>query len=159
MNILKGSIETNFCVKTESITDEQLNWPRGSYCIGRKGMTCPGGFCEGFIKWDDKDFRNKNKNEGELPDGKYDDNTLINFCCCSDHGGPRNPIQMPIEKSFVLYQKGKECQKVAGMRVAEDYILWHNEFMLNKDKTDGSIPDDDGGKKKHKLYYCHYSPK
>ena len=160
VNVLKGSVETNFCVKTSQPDDEfeELNWPRGSYCIGQKGTECPKGFLEGFIKWDDKDFRNKNKNKGELPEGKYDDNTVIHFCCRSDNGSPSNPMQMPMETSFVLYRYNKQCQEVMGMRVVEDYILWIDEFAFNKDDTGGSFPDDDGGKKKHKLHYCHYSP-
>lgn len=160
VNVLDGSVETNFCVKTSQFNDEfeELNWPRGSYCIGRRYM-CPKGFLEGFIKWDDKDFRNKNKHKGQLPDGKYDKNTMINFCCRSDNASPTNPIQLPIEKPFVLYRHGRECQEVVDMRVVEDYILWNDEFSFNKDDAGGSFPDDDGGKKKHKLHYCHYSPK
>ena len=157
VNVLKGSVETNFCVKTSDSDEEELNWPRGSYCIGQKGM-CPDGFQEGFIKWDDKDFWNKNKHQGVLPDGKYDSNTMINFCCRSDNGDPTNPIQMPTEKPFVLYRHGKKCQKVVGMRVVEDYILWNNEFTSNADEASGSYPFDDGGKREHKLHYCHYSP-
>ena len=156
VNVLKGSITTNFCVKTNPMTI-QLNWPRGSYCIGQKGM-CPNGFHDGYIKWDDKDLWNKNKHQDVLPDGKYDRDTLINFCCRSDNGNPTNPIQMPTEKPFVLYRYGGKCQKVVGMRDEEDYILWINEFTRNKDETGGSFPDDDGGKREHKLHYCHYSP-
>ena len=161
VDVLKGSVETNFCVKTNKFNDEfgEVNWPRGSYCIAQKGMTCPSeSFRDGFIKWDDKDFNNKNKHKGELPEGKYDKNTVINFCCRSDNGGPTNPIQLPTERPFVLYRHGHECQRVMGMRVVEDYILWIDEFAFNKDKTSGNFPYDDGGKKKHKLHYCHYSP-
>ena len=100
---------------------------------------CPSGFREGFIKWDDKDFRNKNEHKGELPEGKYDDNTMINFCCHSGNGNPTDPIQLLTEKPFVLYRYGRECQKVMGMRVVEDYILWNDEFVFNKDETGGSF--------------------
>ena len=103
MSIVQGSISTHFRVKTEQITEEQLNWPRGSYCIGQKGMTCPDGFHEGSIKWDDKDVNNKNRHEGVLPDGEYDSNTVMNFCCRSDNGSPTNPIQLPTAEPFVLY--------------------------------------------------------
>ena len=107
-----------------------------------------------------RDLWNKNKNEGELPEGKYDENTVINFCCRSDNASPTNAIQLPTQEPFVLYRHGRKCQKVMGMRVVDDYILWNNEFSFNKDETGGSVPDDDidGGKKKHKLHYCHYSP-
>ena len=157
---LEGRVETNFCVKTNQFNDEfeELNWPKGSYCIGRK-QECPNGFHEGFIKWDDKDFRNKNKHKGQLPDGKYGENTMINFCCRSDNTSPTNPILLPTEIPFVLYRYGGDCQKVVNMTVVEDYILWIDEFSFNKDDARGSFPDDDGGKKKHKLHYCHYTPK
>ena len=137
---------------------EELIWPKGSYCIGQRDKVCPDGFSDGFIKWDDKDFRNKNKRKGELPEGKYDKNTLINFCCRSDYRSPRNPILMPTEVPFVLYRYNEQCQEVKGMIVQKDFILWNNEFSFNKDETSGSFPDEDGGKRKHKLHYCHYSP-
>ena len=157
---LEGRVETNFCVKTSQFNDEfeELNWPKGSYCIGRK-QECPNGFHEGFIKWDDKDFRNKNKHKGQLPDGKYGENTMIHFCCRSDNVNPTNSILLPVERPFVLYRYGGDCQNVVNMTVVEDYILWNNEFSFNKDDAHGSFPDDDGGKRKHKLHYCHYSPK
>ena len=157
VNVLKGSVETNFCVKIDESDDEKLNWPKGSYCIGRKGLMCPDGFQEGFIKWDDKDFWNKNERKGVLPDGTYDKNTKIQFCCRSDNGDPRNPIQMPTETPFVLYRQGSKCQEIVGMQVVEDYILWNDEFSRNKDEASGSYPYDDGGKRQHKLHYCHYS--
>ena len=157
VSVLQGSITTHFCVKIEQITEEQLNWPRGSYCIGQKGMKCPDGFHNGSIKWDDKDINNKNENVQVLPEGKYDSNTVINFCCRSDNGSPSNPIQLPTGEPFVLYRRGRKCQKVMGMRVVEDYILWNDELSFNKDEKSGSIPDDDGGKRQHKLHYCHYS--
>ena len=49
------------------------------------------------------------------------------------------------------------CQNIAGMRVQEDFIEWIYEISFNKDEVGGVYPDDDGGKKKHKLHYCHYS--
>ena len=157
---LEGRVETNFCVKTSQFKDEfeELNWPKGSYCIGQK-QKCPNGFHEGFIEWDDKDFRNKNKHKGQLPDGEYGEDTVIYFCCRSDNASPTNPILLPTEKPFVLYRYGGDCQKVVNMTVMEDYILWNGEFSFNMDDARGSYPDDDGGKKKHKLHYCHYTPK
>ena len=57
-----------------------------------------------------------------LKENNYDENTVINFCCRSDNGSPKNPMWMPTETSFVLYRYNKECQKVTGMIVVEDYI-------------------------------------
>ena len=141
------------------MVDKLLNWPRGSYCIAKKGLDCPDHFSEGFIKWDDKDFKNKNRHKGVLPEGEYDKNTLMYFCCRSDNGSPRNPMLMPANVPFVLYRYGGTCQEITGMKVTEDYITWNNEFTFNKDEVSGSYPDDDPQEaKKHTLHYCHYSP-
>ena len=66
---------------------------------------------------------------------------------------------MSIEEPFVLYRRLEKCQQVIGMRVVQDYIMWNNEFAFNSDKVSKSHPYDDGGKRKHRLYYCHYSKK
>ena len=158
VKVKRGNITTCFCVKNkENIEQNEIVWPRGSYCIARKDH-CPNGFGEGFIKWDDKDISNKNRHIGILPDGDYDSNTKIYFCCRND-AEPTKQIQIPPEIPFVLYRYGGVCQKVAGMTVIEDYIQWCNEFAFNQDKVDGLYPDDDGGKRMHKLHYCHYSTK
>ena len=149
-------IKTSFCVKTkETLGLNEIVWPRGSYCIARKDDLCPRGFGEGCT-WDDKDLKNKNKHCGILPDGDYGGNTKVYFCCRNDAAFDTT-MQMPADQSFVLYRYGGQCQKVAGMRVQEDYIQWIDEFAFNGDKSSGFYPDDDGGKRKHKLHYCHYS--
>jgi hypothetical protein len=38
----------------------------------------------GHIRWDDEDSNNANKKRGVLPQGRYDDNTRIEFCCRND---------------------------------------------------------------------------
>ena len=156
-DVNKGHITTYFCVKNvrNSIANE-IKWPSGSYCIAMKNGFCPSGFSKGSIKWDDKDIFNKNKHNGELPDGEFDRNTLIYFCCRSD-GSYKIPMQMPVGKPFVLYRSGGHCQKVRNMMVQEDYIRWINEPIRNKDKNLGYYPDDEGGRWKHKLYYCYYN--
>ena len=61
--------------------DNDTIWPSGSYCILRRGSTCPSGFSNGWRKWDDEDIANHNAQSGVLPDGSYDSNTEIRFCC------------------------------------------------------------------------------
>lgn len=156
VDVNQNYIITCFCIKTEErLNSDEVIWPRGSYCIARKDYHCPQGFGEGFIKWDDKDINNKNAHKGVLPDGEYDSNTKIYFCCRND-GSSNKPVQMPAEMSFVLYRYGRQCQKVAGMSVQEDFIQWNDELAFNRDKNYGHYPDDDGGKREHKLHYCHY---
>lgn len=39
------------------------------------------GFAEGYVYWDDEDLPNHNNKGGTLPDGDYDKNTRIYYCC------------------------------------------------------------------------------
>lgn len=39
------------------------------------------GFNSGYITWDDEDINNHNEYGGLLPDGVYDSNTKIYYCC------------------------------------------------------------------------------
>lgn len=61
--------------------DDDSAWPEGPFCIMRAGGVCPSGFEEGHRFWDDADDGNRNRSEGALPDGVFDDNTLVYFCC------------------------------------------------------------------------------
>ena len=117
---------------------------------------CPSDFEEGSIKWDDKDLFNKNAKKGALPDGNFDKNTKLFFCCRND-APLASGMVMPTRDRFVLYRYGGRCQKVSGMEVQEDYIEWVNELVNNKDEVSGYYPDDYGQKRRHKLFYCHYT--
>ena len=153
-----GYITTCFCVKVaRKLKQNEFAWPSGSYCIARKKAFCPAGFRQGSIKWDDKDIFNNNEHWGELPDGEYNKDTKIFFCCRSD-GSYKIPIRMPVGMPFVLYRYGGHCQKVMNMSVQEDYIKWVGELVsFIWDKRSGNHPDDDGGSKNYLLHYCHYS--
>ncbi|CAG2229464.1 unnamed protein product [Mytilus edulis] len=71
----------HFCIKTmNENTEYERDWPKGSYCILKKG-DCPQGFDIGSIKWDDEDHNNGNGNDGTLPDGSYDGDTTMFYCC------------------------------------------------------------------------------
>ena len=39
------------------------------------------GFQSGYIYWDDQDISNHNEAKGSLPDGEYNKNTKIYYCC------------------------------------------------------------------------------
>jgi CUB/sushi domain-containing protein len=39
------------------------------------------GFSSGYVYWDDEDLNNDNSRGGALPDGTYDKNTRIYYCC------------------------------------------------------------------------------
>jgi len=53
-----------------------------------------------------------NADIGEVPDGVYNRNTKIFFCCRSD--GPTDlPIVLPTSVPFYLLKFGGHCQKVS----------------------------------------------
>ena len=52
--VFEGSCNKNlkifYCIKTVTSSDRGIKWPKGSYCIVKKGE-CPTGFSEGSIFW------------------------------------------------------------------------------------------------------------
>ena len=114
------------------------------------------GFKYGWIKWDDENTQNHNKHGGSLPDGFYNRDTIIYFCCRND-GDAKTPIFLPVDKPFYLLKSSDECQQVAGMTVSEEFFRWDDNDEHNKDKVGGRTPTDTGGRRDHKLHYCYYS--
>ena len=150
-----SNIRTYFCTKTSTAYDYGVNWPKGSYCIARKGGSCPTGFSNGWISWDDEDSRNSNKVSGILPDGTYNRNTRIDFCCRRD-GFPTNKIILPRDRPFYLYRYGSDgCQRVTGMRYRQDWVKWDCEDWRTKNKRRGLIPYVNDWKN-IRLFYCYY---
>ena len=101
----------NFCIKTSTGGNDE--WPRGKYCIFAYGG-CPSGFRCGSVKWDDHSYaliRNLNRRWGRLPQGTYDQNTIITYACRSD-GSVNDEIMLPTQKPFYLMRFGTQCQKV-----------------------------------------------
>ena len=112
---------------------------------------------EGFIKWDDEDTNNKNTNGGTLPDGIYDKDTRISFCCRTN-GNKSDPITLPVEKPFYLLAYGSsECQKVEGALGTEEYIQYDNEDSKNSDEWEGSHPFMKYSRTTNmRIIYCYY---
>ena len=152
------NIRVEYCTKTDTSNDYGIPWPKGSYCIAKKG-NCPSGFSDGSIYWDDEDMNNKNDNGGTLPEGDYNSDTLTYFCCRND-GFTANSIILPTDRPFYLYRKHSTdgCQHVKGMHYREEWVRWDDEDILNRNEKFGDIPFDDGGSKNHKLHYCYYYP-
>ena len=141
-----------YCVK-KFRKNNGVRWPRGTYCIAKKGR-CPRGFHGGSIFWDDEDYRNKNKRWGALPDGRYNRNTLVQYCCRSD-GNHRTPMVLPTSRPFILYRYGGRCQRVRGMYYSNLYIRWDDEDLRNRDKCYGRHPDTTC-RKNQVLRFCYY---
>nr|XP_054774222.1 uncharacterized protein LOC129282359 [Lytechinus pictus] len=161
---LEGSRGSNnmrnyFCMKTTSAAPSGLGWawPAGSYCIYKRG-SCPSGFTEGNIYWDDEDDNNGNSVSGVLPDGDYGRNTRIYFCCRTD-GYAHIPIYLPTDDNFILFPLYSTCQSVNGMSVSNEYFRWDNEDDNNRDSQTQMHPYEglQGGNHNVVLHFCYYS--
>ncbi|XP_052802689.1 uncharacterized protein LOC128232927 [Mya arenaria] len=151
-----NDIKTDFCIKnTPSVTSYDTNWPKGSYCILKYGGSCPSGFQNGFIFWDDEDFNNHNERGGTLPDGEYDSNTKIYYCCRND-GRTSTAISLPTDRPFILVRLAATCQAVYGMGVTDVFVRWDDDDLFNNSGRGGMHPYDDGGSKDHMLHFCYY---
>lgn len=150
-------VQRSFCIKTSIIDDHNRpKWPQGQYCIYKRGP-CPANFEKGYVYWDDDDSKqNKNKHNGTLPDGTYNENTRIDFCCKSD-GEKDTSILLPSESPFFLlaYNSGK-CQMVKWAIASVEWIYYDTQNKNNHDGRHGEFPYD-AGKKHPKMYYCYYT--
>ena len=114
-----------------------LKFIAGQYCIYKKGA-CPEGFTEGSIFFDDENMKNRNKMGGVVPDGVYNKDTKIFYCCRAD-GNTTDTITLPTIVPFYLMAfKRSECQQVRGAMVTKEYIRYDNEDQSNKDKLVGT---------------------
>ena len=129
----------------------------GQYCIYKKG-TCPAGLIEGYVFWDDDFWNNQNRRGGTLPDGTYNDNTRIEFCCRTD-GAKNEPILLPTETPFFLLAYGSDkCQMVKWAIASLEWIYYDTEDFSNNDDRGGAYPYN-AGIKHPQIYYCYYRGK
>ena len=128
-----------YCVKNSFGSFSSGLWPRGRYCIARKGGSCPTGFSTGSVYWDDEDTSSTSSSSGILPDGFYGFDTKIYFCCRSD-GSTSTPIFLPTNRPFILYRFGPTCQRVAGMSIHQDYIYTDHDDTNYINPCTGSHP-------------------
>ena len=158
----KNDLQHEFCIKEVHTASHQYHtstWPQGFYCIYKHG-NCPIGFTESELYWHDEEYHNKNEAGGTLPDGVYNKDTWIYYCCRNDEPrGSTWPIDLPTGHPFYLIRSGGYCQVVRGMEVSEEWIRWDDEDNDENfiDKRKGYItPDDTGGNKDHFLHFCYY---
>ena len=158
----KNSVEQHFCIKDVDTNDNtRPSWPEGRYCVYKKGPICPYGLTEGWVFWDDKNEENKNANEGILPNGTYNQDTKIYFCC-QTVGNVFQTIYLPIDKPFYLialksfFSKNPVCQAVHGAVAAVEHISYGVE---NTSNVGGIFPYGADIKPKLIINYCYYSGK
>lgn len=126
----------------------------GQYCIYKKGV-CPKGLTEGFLLFDDENFKNQNQMGGTLPDGVYNQDTKLFYCCRTD-GDKKKPMSLPLVTPFYLMAfNSSECQLVKGALATQEYIQFDDEDELNKDTSNGTHPYEKG-KLNVTITYCYY---
>ncbi|XP_074612294.1 uncharacterized protein LOC141866665 isoform X3 [Acropora palmata] len=152
----RGGISRGFCMKTSKWSDDRRSsWPPGKYCIYKKGETCPLKLLPGEVKWDDENKNNQNKKTGTLPDGVYDADTIIKYCC-SNSGDVNVPISLPTLKPFFLLAYGSpQCQQVKWAVTRNEWIRFDTEDRGNSDHERGAYPYG-AGIKDHNITYCYY---
>ncbi|XP_072041238.1 uncharacterized protein [Amphiura filiformis] len=152
---MKDNMYHYFCLKTRDEEDiYKWSWPPGMYCIFQKGA-CPDGMDPGWVYWDDEDFHNDNYITGELPDGTYNQNTKIEFCCQTS-GSASNTIYLPVDDSFFLFKYNHQCQQVHGMNYTEECFRWDTQNRRNNDDHGGAHPYRGHTSNGVVLEYCYY---
>ncbi|XP_071798779.1 uncharacterized protein [Asterias amurensis] len=147
-------MEQLFCIKTEN--QGTYDWPAGSYCVFKYGDNCPNGMVSGSISWDDENSNNNNYQEGTVPEGVYNQDTLIYYCCMTD-GDVSQPITLPTQNPFYLFPYNSEqCQAVQGMNATQEYFAWVQE---SSEASQGSHPYKMMDGRKLKISYCYYTGK
>ncbi|XP_067664443.1 uncharacterized protein [Haliotis asinina] len=153
----KDGYLNTYCV-IDDATTESASWPAGTYCILRKNGVCPGGFQEGSILWDDENNYNMNyvKEQSTLPDGDFNDDTKL-FYCCREDASPVQEIALPTSAPFYLLMKSGTCQNVAGMSVTVETRLWDDEDTSNQNAREGSTPSENSDLTNIIINYCYYA--
>ena len=162
-SVKDNNVEQRFCVKDVDANDvSRPSWPDGRYCVYKKGTSCPFGLSEGWVFWDDKNEANKNTVQGTLPNGTYNQDTKIYFCC-QTVGSVFDTIYLPVDKPFYLiafksyFSTNPVCQEVHGAVATVEYITFATE---RSNITKVGVPFPYGANAEpRRIYYCHYSGK
>ena len=117
---------------------------------------------EGSVKWDDEDINNSNKKTGTLPDGTYNKDTTIKYCCQGE-GHWYNAVQLPVDRPFYLLPhnsasfKYPKCQLVKWAMSSLEYIKYDTSDWVNHDELKGShVFVHSSGDSLLTMYYCYY---
>uniref|UniRef100_A0A2C9K2I3 Apextrin C-terminal domain-containing protein n=1 Tax=Biomphalaria glabrata TaxID=6526 RepID=A0A2C9K2I3_BIOGL len=143
----------HFCVMVDSPGHP---WPNGSYCISRRGGSCPPGFSSGSIEIDGEDTNGGSRTDGSLPDGVYKTSDTTMFYCCRSDGSPDDLVELPTLRPFYLYRYNGTCQDVVGMSVTEEEMIMDSEDFSNTDKYSNAFHPD-GQVNNIIIYLCYYS--
>ena len=157
-------VDQRFCIKKVDANDTlRPSWPRGRYCIYKKGPSCPYGLSEGWVSWDDNNKSNNNSQDGSVPSGTFDQNTKI-FFCCQTVGNVFEAIFLPVDKPFYLIAfkslflpNNATCQEVHGTIATIEYIKFGTQ-KSSAARVGGRFPFGADEEPQY-IYYCYYSSK
>ena len=164
-SVNSNGVEQRFCMKDVNADDNSRpSWPKGRYCIYKKGASCPYGLSEGWVFWNDNATRSRNNTKkGSLPSGTFDQDTKI-FFCCQTLGNTFETIYLPVDKPFYLiafksvFSPGKAtCQDVYGAVATVEYIKFGAE-QGSALRVSRQFPFGADSKPPY-IYYCYYSGK
>jgi hypothetical protein len=109
----------------------------------------------GWVYWDDENNDNVNRKIGFLPNGVYNQDTKIYYCCQTD-GNWYDSIELPVSQPFYLLTSSStdtpECQMVKWAFSYLEYIVFDTEDSNNKDDQGGEHLFLNG----RNLFYCYY---
>ena len=115
---------------------------------------------DGYIYWDDEDTSNANDKMGILPEGTYNGDTKIYFCC-RDQGNWYDPIELPVSVPiFLLPYNSKNCQRVKWAMSKQEYITFDTDNYQNRDHFQPRhVYVENTGNDLPTIYYCYYKGK
>lgn len=114
----------------------------------------------GFVHWDDiDDTNNKNGHGGVLPEGSYDNDTRLEYCC-QDNGDRDDPIELPVDRPFFLLPyKLAVCQHVKWAQRILESIVYDTEDRKNGDLSNGHHGYVKQTNSSITAFYCYYKGK
>ncbi|XP_059145207.1 uncharacterized protein LOC131932330 [Physella acuta] len=142
----------HFCVSTT--LSPGAAWPRGSYCINRKGDKCPSGFETGSVAWNEERTGSAAAVSGTLPDGTFAVGSAKIFYCCRNDSSPYDTVYLPTARPFYLYRFGGNCQEVVGMKVTAEEMTFDTD-STNTDAYDNEYHPD-GQINDIQMQLCYY---
>lgn len=115
-------------------------------------------FHTGYIRWDDEDNKNQNRKMGTVPDGYYDLNTKIYFCCRHDDSSYRLQGLPKCAQMILMRYKGACFTNANYSLPRTGFLQWDTENNNNIDRRVGAYPD--GQRTFHigiKIEFCTYT--
>ena len=170
--IVLSEISDFLTLNTLSILFLSLSFT-GSYCIYKANNTlCPTGMNQGYFVWDDNYSwwtYTRNKQGGTLPDGLYNSDTKIMYCC-QNKGKWYLPIELPVQHPFYLLPRNNSVVSFPRCQLVKWTMNWL-EYIDYPTVDSGKIVSKSGGDhvfvkdlrlgypspgKIERAYYCYY---